>query len=207
MPMSLRYITRKHHEAIRISGARLSKMRKSSICALSTSAIESYIGRIIVLETSDLTSMEYFTAQGLSFVFDVLECTKKAHGLAGQEGNRARKEDRNLLREFIVANRSPTGRTVEHDDRAHGASFYLGCRFKTIISDSEAEVDEITLSDLTSVLNVALELSWEAKSGGTPDENYSNVHGATVLRWMREDLGSMKRVNGVLKPADDHTTI
>ena len=55
-----------------------------------------------------------------------------SHGLAGKPGNRSLIALRDLFIDFILRNRSTTGRTLQPDGRFHGAQYFLHSSFQQL---------------------------------------------------------------------------
>lgn len=111
------------------------------------------------------------------------------------------------FQKFIIANRQPTGRTIQLDGRAHGAVFYLDVSLTSFRPNAENEED--MFCSVVFRFIKALGSHWVAPPQlyRKPVKRFQSVAATTLERWMKADIGTLKLVDECRVPSDDHTTI
>lgn len=135
---------------------------------------------------------QYFNSVSSHAVLDVVG-DSVLHGLTGALSNRAKVLERAKFSAFLLANKSPTGRTADKGGLFHGAVYYVDTKRSVLrLNHRRASDDRLSFS---SSFNAAL------VAAGLP-----NVQEDVPLRWLWELFGSTTRVGGMSMPSDEHTT-
>jgi len=186
------WMANRHKLAIQAARAPIDVMTKSEIAAHCNP--DATINRIIRPDSCLLSLRQYFMNSPMNTRF---ELTSKVsdHGLAGSPSNRRKRKERALFLAFVNKHRSPTGRTADKSGRYHGAAYYLDAKWVVLRPGRSKNGVVDNRRCFSEDFNHSL------VSNGLP-----RVHPDVPLRWLRELFGSTRRIEGILRPSDEHTT-
>lgn len=98
----------------------------------SSHRMQALMDNIVLPGTCGSNVKKFLHSQDMSYVFKVSRPDKYAHGLLWQNYNHARSEDREKFRQYVIAHRQLTGRTIQKDGRSDGAIYHLDSAFTSI---------------------------------------------------------------------------
>ena len=187
------WLSSRHKQAVRIAKSPTICLSKSQMAA--SHNIDALLERVILPDCCLLSVTQYFHNSPLSATFE-LSSSPDEHGLRGKASNRTKVKEQELFKIFIRKNRSPTGRSADKTGRFHGAAYYLDSKFKVLRTPKPKDGVADTRLSLSGAFNDAL------VSAGLP-----RVHSDMPAKWLLLLFGSRHRIDGVMQPSDEHTTI
>lgn len=196
------WLTDKHNEAIKLSGLRTEYIMKSDIASCPEKRMNKLIENIILPPECTVTARLFYRAQGMDYRFKIARPDKTMHKLIGNHSNRARQLERDRFREFVKAHRQQNGRTMQKDNRSHGAVYYLDSSISCIRPHDPGN----DTSSLVFKFNQALEAEWNSHIAIRTSKPFKPVSATAVDGWMKQYFGSMTVVNGVRVCSSEHTT-
>jgi len=183
------WLASRHKNAVRQAREATRYMTKSEI--VSSPNVNRLIPQILRPDSCLLSIGQFFSSSAADARFELISY-HTAHGLSGKSSNRTKIVERKLFSEFFAAHRTPTGRTTDSNGHFHGAAYYLDGKWTVMRTYKE---DDTRLS-FYAAFNKALLAS------GMPV-----VHPDVPLRWMQERFGTTRRVDGIVGPSPEHTTL
>ena len=105
------------------------------------------------------------------------------HGLQGKVGNRCNLKVQQAFIDFVLGNRSPTGRTLQADGRYHGAQFFLHSRFSQIRLQQDKKRKKV--KDIVAKQTV-LQCAFEEAMEKDPALQIHETSGSSVRAYMAQ---------------------
>lgn len=205
LPVSWSWLSDRHRDAQEISKSPMIEMKKCDIATVPLKRRRLLIENIIIPEDCILSPKQFFQSRALDYSFKISRVDSNCHSLVGRTSNRARREERERFKMFVIAHRQPTGRTLQSDGRSHGAMYYIDSIFECMKRKDATEESQASLAD---VFNTALRIGWSSipSTPSRPRADFKAISASTLTAWLREDFGSIKYEEGVRKPSDQFTS-